>query len=54
MPCSLEEATGLAFRFIIGWSRDEWQMFEPEKEMAEHDDFLVLDFEEYTDLPYKT
>ncbi|GMH14358.1 hypothetical protein Nepgr_016199 [Nepenthes gracilis] len=51
----LEEATGLAFRFIIGRTSDEWKMSELRKEVAEHDDFMLLDIEEeYSKLPYKT
>ncbi|GAB4846559.1 hypothetical protein Ancab_025564 [Ancistrocladus abbreviatus] len=51
----LEEATGLAFRFIIGRTSDEWKMSKLKKEVAEHDDFMLLDIEEeYSKLPYKT
>ncbi|XP_023524655.1 probable beta-1,3-galactosyltransferase 14 [Cucurbita pepo subsp. pepo] len=51
----LEEATGLAFRFIIGKSSDKRKMAELKKEVAEYDDFLLLDIEEeYSRLPYKT
>ncbi|XP_042477267.1 probable beta-1,3-galactosyltransferase 14 [Macadamia integrifolia] len=51
----LEEATGLAFRFVIGKSSDRSKMSELRKEVAEYDDFLLLDIEEeYSRLPYKT
>lgn len=55
MHCRLEEATGLAFRFIIGKSKDKAKMLELGKEVAKYDDFLLLDIEEeYSKLPYKT
>ncbi|KAG4204329.1 hypothetical protein ERO13_A04G041100v2 [Gossypium hirsutum] len=51
----LEEATGLAFRFVIGRTNDKSKMAELKKEVAEYDDFLLLDIEEeYSKLPYKT
>ncbi|GMN54396.1 hypothetical protein TIFTF001_023523 [Ficus carica] len=51
----LEEATGLAFRFVIGKTNDKSKMAELKKEVAEYDDFLLLDIEEeYSKLPYKT
>ncbi|CAK7327684.1 unnamed protein product [Dovyalis caffra] len=51
----LEESTGLAFRFIIGRTNDKLKMAELKKEIAEYDDFLLLDIEEqYSKLPYKT
>ncbi|XP_073156053.1 probable beta-1,3-galactosyltransferase 14 [Henckelia pumila] len=51
----LEESTGLAFRFIIGRTSDKLKMAELQKEIAEYDDFLLLDTEEeYSKLPYKT
>ncbi|GAV64062.1 Galactosyl_T domain-containing protein [Cephalotus follicularis] len=51
----LEEATGLAFRFIIGRTNDKSKMSELQKEVAEYDDFILLDIEEeYSKLPYKT
>uniref|UniRef100_A0A7N0SY12 Hexosyltransferase n=1 Tax=Kalanchoe fedtschenkoi TaxID=63787 RepID=A0A7N0SY12_KALFE len=51
----LEEATGLAFRFVIGRSKDESKMKELREEVAEFDDFILLDIEEeYSKLPYKT
>lgn len=53
--CRLEESTGLAFRFIIGKTRDKSKMAELKKEVDEYDDFLLLDLkEEYSKLPYKT
>ncbi|KAG4986411.1 hypothetical protein AAZX31_12G149000 [Glycine max] len=51
----LEEATGLAFRFIIGRTSDRAKMSALQKEVAEYDDFILLDIqEEYSKLPYKT
>ncbi|KAK4742492.1 hypothetical protein SAY87_000493 [Trapa incisa] len=51
----LEESTGLAFRFVIGRTQDKSKMSELKKEVAEYDDFLLLDIEErYSMLPYKT
>ncbi|KAF8025894.1 hypothetical protein BT93_F2654 [Corymbia citriodora subsp. variegata] len=51
----LEEATGLAFRFVIGKTKDQSKMSELMREVAEYDDFLLLDIEEeYSMLPYKT
>ncbi|KQK19536.1 probable beta-1,3-galactosyltransferase 14 isoform X2 [Brachypodium distachyon] len=51
----LEEATGLAFRFVIGKSNDKSKMLALEREVEEYDDFMLLDLEEeYSRLPYKT
>ncbi|KAK9674483.1 hypothetical protein RND81_12G235500 [Saponaria officinalis] len=51
----LEESTGLAFRFIIGRTTAQWKMSVLKKEVAQHDDFILLDIEEeYSKLPYKT
>ncbi|KAM0847609.1 hypothetical protein ACQ4PT_054891 [Festuca glaucescens] len=51
----LEEATGLAFRFVIGKSNDMSKMAALEREVEEYDDFVLLDLEEeYSRLPYKT
>lgn len=51
----LEEATGLAFRFIIGKTGDVSKMAALKKEVEEYDDFMMLDIvEEYSKLPYKT
>ncbi|KAH0719781.1 hypothetical protein KY290_004695 [Solanum tuberosum] len=51
----LEEATGLAFRFVIGRTSDKSKMSALKKEVAEYDDFVLLDIEEeYSKLPYKT
>ncbi|XP_023640049.1 probable beta-1,3-galactosyltransferase 12 [Capsella rubella] len=51
----LEQATGLAFRFVIGRSKDAKKMAELEKEIKEYRDFVLLDVEEeYIRLPYKT
>ena len=54
MPCSLEEATGLAFRFITSKTNDKSKTVELRKEVVEYDDFIQLDNEEeYSKLPYK-
>ncbi|XP_057952245.1 probable beta-1,3-galactosyltransferase 14 [Malania oleifera] len=51
----LEEATGLAFRFVIGRTNNEWKMAQLRKEVEQYDDFMLLDIEEeYSKLPYKT
>ncbi|KAM1101390.1 hypothetical protein ACFX13_007889 [Malus domestica] len=51
----LEEATGLAFRFVIGKTKEKAKMAELSKEVAKYDDFVLLDIEEeYSKLPYKT
>ncbi|XP_052177083.1 probable beta-1,3-galactosyltransferase 14 [Diospyros lotus] len=51
----LEEATGLAFRFVIGRTPDKSKMSQLRKEVEEYDDFMLLDIEEeYSKLPYKT
>lgn len=53
--CSLEESTGLAIRFVIGKTKDVAKMAELRREIAEYDDFILLDIEEeYSKLPYKT
>jgi hypothetical protein len=55
LHCRLEEATGLAFRFIIGKSNSKNKMAVLEREVEEYDDFVLLDIqEEYSRLPYKT
>lgn len=55
MTYRLEESTGLVFRFVIGRTSDKQKMSELKKEVAEYDDFLLLDIEEeYNKLPYKT
>ncbi|QCE10048.1 probable beta-1,3-galactosyltransferase 13 [Vigna unguiculata] len=51
----LEEATGLAFRFVIGRTSDRSKMSALQKEVTQYDDFILLDIEEeYSKLPYKT
>ncbi|XP_010462209.1 PREDICTED: probable beta-1,3-galactosyltransferase 14 [Camelina sativa] len=51
----LEESTGLAIRFMIGKTKNEEKMAELRREIAEYDDFVLLDIEEeYSKLPYKT
>jgi hypothetical protein len=51
----LEESTGLAIRFMIGKTKSEEKMAQLRREIAEYDDFVLLDIEEeYSKLPYKT
>ncbi|CAN6483840.1 unnamed protein product [Victoria cruziana] len=51
----LEEATGLAFRFVIGRTSDAKKMSDLRKEVEEYDDFVLLDIDEmYSNLPHKT
>ncbi|KAJ6824403.1 putative beta-1,3-galactosyltransferase 14 [Iris pallida] len=51
----LEESTGLAFRFVIGKTKDRFKMAALKREVEEYDDFMLLDIEEeYSKLPYKT
>ncbi|KAJ4952999.1 hypothetical protein NE237_029831 [Protea cynaroides] len=51
----LEQATGLAFRFVIGRSKDAKKMADLEKEIEKYNDFMLIDVEEeYLKLPYKT
>lgn len=53
--CRLEQATGLAFRFVIGRTKNARKMAELEKEIEEYNDFLILDVEEeYRNLKYKS
>ncbi|MQM03225.1 hypothetical protein Taro_036004 [Colocasia esculenta] len=52
---SLEQATGLAFRFVIGRTKDARKMAELHREEEKYHDFLRIDIEEeYLKLPYKT
>ncbi|PKA46040.1 putative beta-1,3-galactosyltransferase 14 [Apostasia shenzhenica] len=51
----LEESTGLAFRFVIGKTKNQKMMSELKREVEEYDDFMLLDIEEaYSKLPLKT
>lgn len=51
----LEESTGLAFRFVIGKTKDQSKMAALKREVEEYDDFMLLDIEEeYSKLPWKT
>ncbi|GLT25566.1 hypothetical protein SLA2020_006880 [Shorea laevis] len=51
----LEQATGLAFRFVIGRSKDAKKMAQLEKEIDKYRDFMLIDIlEEYSELPHKT
>lgn len=51
----LEQATGMAFRFVIGRSKDSKKMAELDKEIDKYKDFMLIDIEEeYSQLPYKT
>jgi hypothetical protein len=53
--CRLEQATGLAFRYVIGRSKDAKKMAQLEKEVDKYRDFMLIDVEEeYLKLPYKT
>ena len=53
--CRLEQATGLAFRYVIGHSKDAKKMAQLEKEVDKYRDFMLIDVEEeYLKLPYKT
>lgn len=50
----LEQATGLAFRFVIERSKDAKKMAELEKEIEKFQDFIIIDVEEeYFKLSYK-
>ncbi|CAN8284332.1 unnamed protein product [Cochlearia groenlandica] len=52
---SLEQATGLAFRFVIGRSKDAKKMATLDEEIKKYRDFMLLDVEEENiRLPYKT
>ncbi|KAK1307517.1 putative beta-1,3-galactosyltransferase 12 [Acorus calamus] len=52
---SLEQATGLAFRFVIGRTKDANKMAALQKEEEKHHDFMYIDIEEeYLNLPHKT
>lgn len=52
---SLEQATGLAFRFVIGQSKAAGKMAELEEEILKYKDFMIIDIEEgYSELPHKT
>ncbi|XP_065851353.1 probable beta-1,3-galactosyltransferase 12 isoform X2 [Euphorbia lathyris] len=51
----LEHSTGLAFRFVIGRSKDAKKMAQLDKEIDKYRDFMLIDVEEkYLRLPYKT
>ena len=50
----MEQATGLAFRFVIGKTSDPRKMAELDKEIETYKDFMRIDFEEYLNLPRKT
>ncbi|WCJ29593.1 Galactosyltransferase family protein [Euphorbia peplus] len=51
----LEHSTGLAFRFVIGRSKDTKKMALLDKEIDKYRDFMIIDVEEkYLRLPYKT
>ncbi|KAL6208018.1 hypothetical protein ACLB2K_018970 [Fragaria x ananassa] len=51
----LEQATGLAFRFVLGRSKDSKKMAELQKEIDQYRDFLVIDIkDEYVSHPWKT
>ncbi|KAL5986364.1 hypothetical protein ACLOJK_014697 [Asimina triloba] len=51
----LEQATGLAFRFVIGRTKDVNKMKALHKEVEKYKDFMLINIEEdYLKLPYKT
>ncbi|KAH7657501.1 Glycosyl transferase family 31 protein [Dioscorea alata] len=51
----MEQSTGLAFRFVIGRTKDAKKMAELRREEAKYHDFLFIDAEEeYLKLPQKT
>lgn len=51
---NLERATGLAFRFVIGRTKDGKKMADLRKEEEKYHDFMLIDVEEeYIKLPYK-
>ncbi|KAK9699760.1 hypothetical protein RND81_08G194500 [Saponaria officinalis] len=51
----LEQATGLAFRFVIGRSKDAKKMAELSREVDQYKDFMLIDIEEeHARLPSKT
>ncbi|KAK8955686.1 putative beta-1,3-galactosyltransferase 12 [Platanthera guangdongensis] len=52
---SLEQSTGLAFRFVIGRTKDQKKTADLKKEDGKYHDFMFIDVEEeYARLPYKT
>jgi Galactosyltransferase len=51
----LEHGTGLAFRFVIGRTKNPKNMSELEKEADTYHDFMFIDIDEdHTKLPQKT
>lgn len=45
----------MAFRFVIGRTKDSKKMAQLQKEVDQHKDFMIIDVEEeYAKLPYKT
>jgi hypothetical protein len=46
LHCRLEEATGLAFRLIIGKSDSKNKMAVLEREVKEYDDFVLFNIQE--------
>lgn len=52
---SLDHATGLAFRFVIGQTKDPKKKAVLQKEVETHHDFMFVDADEDNyKLPYKT
>ncbi|XP_034685701.1 probable beta-1,3-galactosyltransferase 14 [Vitis riparia] len=49
----LEDAIGSTFMFVIGRANNKAKMAKLRKEVAQYDDFMLLDIEEYSKLPYK-
>ena len=51
----MEQATGLAFRFVIGRFKDVKKMAELQKEVEKYKDFMLIDvWEECLNLSHKT
>ena len=49
----LEDATGSAFMFVIRVANNKAKVAELIKEVAQYDDFMLLNIEEYSKPPYK-
>ena len=49
----LEDATGSTFMFVIGIANNKAKVAELIKEVAQYDDFMLLNIEEYSKPPYK-
>ena len=49
----LEDATGSTFMFVIGIANNKAKVAELIKEVAQYDDFMLLNIEEYSKPSYK-